>query len=58
MSEHKFEKLSRDDEKKTKIFAGDSQFTIEQMEKEIKSNSRFGKKLRSVEKKLAKDLLE
>lgn len=52
MPKHKFEKLSRDDEKKTKIFAGDSQFTVEQMEKEIKSNSGFGKKLRSVEKKL------
>jgi hypothetical protein len=52
MSRHKFEKLSRDDEKKTKIFAGDSQFTIEQMEKEIKSKSDLGKKLKQVEKKL------
>ena len=52
MSEHKFEKLSRDDEKKTKIFAGDSQFTVGQMEKEIKSNSELGKKLKQVEKKL------
>ena len=52
MSKHKFEKLSRDDNKKTKIFVGDSQFTIEQMEKEMKSNSNLGKKLRSVEKKL------
>jgi putative AlgH/UPF0301 family transcriptional regulator len=52
MTEHKFEKLSRDDEKKTKIFVGESKFTIDQMEKEIKSNSGLGKKLRSVEKKL------
>lgn len=52
MSEHKFDKLSRDSEKNTRIMAGDSQFTIEQMEKEIKSNSKLGKKLKSVEKKL------
>jgi putative AlgH/UPF0301 family transcriptional regulator len=52
MPERKFDKLSRDDEKKTKIFAGDSQFTIGQMEKEIKSNSKLGRKLIQAEKKL------
>lgn len=52
MSEHKFEKLSRDDEKKTKIFAGDSQFTVEELEKEIKLDSKLGRKLKQVEKKL------
>ncbi len=50
MTEHKFDKLSRDD--KTRIFAGESKFTIDEMEKEIKSNTEFGKKLRSIEKKL------
>ena len=52
MTEHKFERLSRDDEKKTRIIAGDKQFTVGQLEKEIKSNSEIGRKLRSVEKKL------
>lgn len=52
MSNSKFEKLSRDDEKKTKIIAGNKQFTVGQLEKEIKNNSEIGRKLRSVEKKL------
>ncbi len=52
MSNSKFEKLSRDDEKKTKIYVGNNQFTVGQLEKEIKSNSELGKKLKTVEKKL------
>lgn len=52
MPKSKFDKLSRDDEKKTKIFAGDSQFTIEELEKEIKLDSKLGKKLKQVERKL------
>ena len=52
MSEHKFEKLSRDDETKTKIFVGDLKFTVSELEKEIKSNSEFGNKLKQIEKKL------
>ena len=54
MSDHRFEKLSRDDEKKTKIMAGHIQFTIEQMEEEIKADSEIGKKLKSIEKELDK----
>lgn len=50
MSEHKFEKLSRDEEKKTKIFAGSSGFTVEELENEIKSSSKLGRKLKKVEK--------
>lgn len=52
MSERKFDKLSRDDEKKTKIFAGNSKFTIEELEKEIKLDSKLGRKLKQTEKKL------
>jgi putative AlgH/UPF0301 family transcriptional regulator len=44
--------MSRDSEKNTRIMAGSSQFTIDQMEKEIKSNSKLGKKLKLIEKKL------
>jgi hypothetical protein len=54
MSQYKFEKLSRDDEKKTKIMAGHTQFTIEQLEEEIKADSEVGRKLKSVEKELEK----
>lgn len=52
MPKHKFDKLSRDDENKTKIFAGDSKFTVQELEKEIKLGSKLGKKLEQVEKKL------
>jgi hypothetical protein len=52
MPKHKFDKLSRDDENKTEIFAGNSRFTVEELEKEIKLNSKLGKKLKQVEKKL------
>jgi hypothetical protein len=52
MPKHKFDKLSRDDENKTNIFAGNSMFTVEELEKEIKSESKLGKKLKQVEKRL------
>ena len=52
MPERKFDKLSRDNEKKTKIFAGNSQFTTGELEKEIKLDTKLGKKLKQVEKKL------
>ncbi len=54
MSEHKFEKLSRDDKDKTRIMAGHAEFTIEQLEDEINANSEVGRKLKSVEKELDK----
>ena len=52
MSEHKFEKLSRDRETNTRIMVGQDQFTVKQLEKEIESNSGLGKKLKCIEKKL------
>jgi putative AlgH/UPF0301 family transcriptional regulator len=51
---YKFEKLSRDDEKKTRIMAGHTEFTIQQLEDEINANSEVGRKLKSVEKELEK----
>lgn len=51
---YKFEKLSRDSESNTKIMAGHTQFTIEQLEDEINANSEVGRKLKSVEKELDK----
>ena len=54
MSDHKFEKLSRDDEKKTVIMAGHTTFSIQQLEDEISANSEVGRKLRSIEKELEK----
>lgn len=46
----KFEKLSRDEENNTKIYAGHTQFTVKQLEDEIKADSDIGRKLKSVEK--------
>ncbi len=54
MSDHRFEKLSRDEEKKTMIMAGHAKFTIEQLEEEIRADSEVGRKLKSVEKELEK----
>lgn len=54
MSERKFDKLSRDNEKNTKIFAGNSEFTVEELEKETKLDTKLGKKLKQVEKLLDK----
>lgn len=48
----KFEKLSLDNPNKTKIMAGYTTFTIQQLEDEINSDSEIGKKLKSVEKML------
>jgi putative AlgH/UPF0301 family transcriptional regulator len=49
----KFKKLSRDEEKNTKIMAGHVSFSVEQLEKEITdNNSDIGKKLRSIEVEL------
>ena len=52
--DRKFVKLSRDDEDKTKIMAGHTVFTIQQLEDEIKSDSEIGRKLKSIEKELDK----
>ena len=54
MADHKFEKLSRDDESKTVIMAGQTRLTIQQLEDEIKMDSEIGRKLKSVEKELEK----
>lgn len=51
-SNSKFEKLSLENPEDTKIMAGYTTFTIEQLENEINSNSEIGKKLKSVEKLL------
>lgn len=47
---NKFEKLSRDEECNTKILAGHSEFTINDLENEIKADSEIGRKLKKVEK--------
>jgi len=46
----RFEKLSRDETKNTKIMAGQTSFTIEQSENEMSDdNSDIGRKLKSIE---------
>ncbi len=51
----KFEKLSLDTQENTKIMAGFTEFTIQQLEDEIDNpNSEIGRKLRSVEAELEK----
>ncbi len=51
----KFEKLSLGDPSSTKIMAGYTQFTIEQLEDEMDNpDSEIGRKLKSVEKELEK----
>lgn len=52
--DYKFEKLSRDKEDNTRIMAGHTIFTIEQLENEIKADSEIGRKLKSIEKELEK----
>ncbi len=54
ISKHQFSKLSIDDENKTVIMAGHTQFKINQLEDEIDANSEIGQKLKSVEKELEK----
>jgi hypothetical protein len=49
----KFKKLSRDEEKNTKIMAGHVSFSVEQLENEMKDDkSEVGRKLKSIEKEL------
>lgn len=50
----KFVKLSRDDKEKTKIMAGHTTFTIDELEDEIRNDSEIGRKLKSIEKELEK----
>lgn len=50
----KFAKLSIDDEDRTIIMAGHHQFTIKQLEDEIRADSEIGRKLKSIEKELDK----
>lgn len=54
--DRRFAKLSRDEEDNTKIMAGQTIFTIKQLEDEIKADSEIGRKLKSVEKELDKIL--
>jgi len=51
----KYEKLSRDSPDNTKIMAGQTVFTIKQLENEMANDeSEIGKKLRSIEHELDK----
>lgn len=51
----KFEKLSRDEHKNTKIMAGQAIFTVKQLDDEmIDDKSEVGRKLRSIEHELEK----
>lgn len=50
----KFEKLSMDSEDNTKIMAGHTVFTVQQLEDEIRADSEIGRKLKSIEKELEK----
>jgi hypothetical protein len=51
----KYKKLSRSEEKDTKIMAGHATFTVEQLEDEmVDEKSEIGKKLRSIERDLEK----
>ncbi len=54
IKETKFEKLSLDTPENTKIMAGYAEFSIQQLEDEINSNSEIGRKLKSVEAELDK----
>lgn len=49
-----YKKLSRSDEKDTKIMAGHIVFDISQLEAEIDANTDVGRKLKSIEKELEK----
>jgi putative AlgH/UPF0301 family transcriptional regulator len=53
-NKHQFEKLSRDEKENTVIMAGQTKFTIDQLEEEIKVDSEIGKKLKSIEHELEK----
>jgi hypothetical protein len=45
-----YQKLTRDDPGKTKINAGHSSFSVEQLEEEMNMDTEIGKRLKSVEK--------
>lgn len=47
---NKFEKLTRDNIENTKICAGATSLSVEQMEEEIDMNTEIGRKLKSIEK--------
>lgn len=49
-----FKKLTIDEESKTKICAGHSQYTPNQLENEIKADSEIGRKLKQIEAELEK----
>lgn len=49
-----YQKLTRDSPENTKICAGHSSFTVEQLEEEINMDSEIGRKLKSIEKELDK----
>lgn len=49
-----YQKLTRDDPDNTRILAGHSSFTIEQLEEEINMDTEIGKKLKTIEKELEK----
>jgi hypothetical protein len=50
----RFEKLTRDNVEDTRIMAGHSSFTVQQLENEIDANTEIGKKLKTIEKELEK----
>ncbi len=49
-----YEKLTRDNLENTKICAGATTLTIQQLEEEISADSEIGRKLKSIEKELEK----
>ncbi|MDD3474349.1 MAG: hypothetical protein PHP08_00415 [Candidatus Dojkabacteria bacterium] len=51
----KYEKLTRDDLENTKICAGATTLTVDQLEEEIEADSEIGKKLKSIEKILQEE---
>ena len=50
----RYEKLSRDEPENTIIYAGHTQFSVKQLENEIKADSEIGRKLKSIENELEK----
>lgn len=49
-----YQKLTRDSPDNTKIMAGHSMFTVEQLEEEINMDTEIGRKLKTIEKELDK----
>lgn len=50
----RYTKLSEGDPNNTIIMAGNTTFTISQLEEEIDANSEIGRKLKTIEKELEK----